>query len=70
MGEVEEEIVRGAPELGLGDAGDGGVGYAVKKFPGEPDRFNGFLLGFEYVAVVVDDGAAVKIGHGTYLHSE
>jgi hypothetical protein len=70
MGEVEEEIIRGAPELGLGNTGDRGVGYAVKKFPGEPDRFHGFLFGFEYVAVVVHDGAAVKIRHGTYLHSE
>jgi hypothetical protein len=69
MGEVKEEIVRGVPELGLRDAGDGGVGNAVKKFPGEPDRFNGFLFGFKYMAVVVYDGAMVEIGHGTYLHS-
>ena len=70
MRKVEQEVIGCTPELGFGDAGDGGIGDAVKKLPGKPYRFDGFLFGFQDVAMVVYDGTLGKIRHNDDLHSE
>ncbi len=64
MGKMAEKLVRGAPEFALGYAGDGDIGDAVEEFPGEPDRLDRRLFGFENVGMVVDDGAVRETGHG------
>ena len=63
VGKVEQEVIGCAPELGFGDAVDGGVGDAVEELPGEPDRFDGLLFGFEDMAMVVYNGTLGEIWH-------
>ena len=63
MGEVKEKFIRSTPELGVGNAGDGGIGNAMKELSGKPDRFDGFLFRFENMAMVVHDGTSGEIWH-------